>query len=169
MERVKLQVKLETGQVILQPPREVCVASVDPITSHGKWSADIEETQGHKVNYPMIGDPELLRRAVENVVRNAIRYAPAQTDVELEARDEPHALTISVRDAGTGVPDELLPRLAQPFFRVEDARDYAPDSGVGLGLSIAQRAVQLHHGRLVAENAHPGLRVTLTFPDVSTA
>lgn len=120
------------------------------------------------VTRSLIGDPELLRRAVENVVRNAIRYAPAQTDVELEARDEPHALTISVRDAGTGVPDELLPRLAQPFFRVEDARDYAPDSGVGLGLSIAQRAVQLHHGRLVAENAHPGLRVTLTFPDVST-
>lgn len=121
------------------------------------------------VTRSLIGDPELLRRAVENVVRNAIRYAPAHTDVELQARDEPHALAISVRDAGTGVPEELLPRLAQPFFRVEDARDYAPDGGVGLGLSIAQRAVHLHHGRLVAENANPGLRVTLTFPDVSAA
>ena len=117
----------------------------------------------------LVGDPELLRRAVENVVRNAIRYAPAGSDVELRAQDGPHALTISVRDTGTGVPDELLPQLAQPFFRVEDARDYAPDSGVGLGLSIAQRAVQLHHGRLVAENANPGLRVTLTFPDASAA
>jgi len=112
----------------------------------------------------LLGDPELLRRAVENVVRNAIRYAPAHTDVELSAEDGPDALTISVRDNGTGVPDELLPQLAQPFFRVEDARDYAPDGGVGLGLSIAQRAVQLHHGRLMAENANPGLRVTLTFP-----
>jgi len=121
------------------------------------------------VSRSLIGDPELLRRAVENVVRNAIRYAPAHTDVELRADDHENALTISVRDAGTGVPEELLPRLAQPFFRVEDARDYAPDGGVGLGLSIAQRAVQLHHGRLAAENAHPGLRVTLTFPDVSAA
>ncbi|HEV8392878.1 MAG TPA: ATP-binding protein [Vicinamibacterales bacterium] len=115
------------------------------------------------------GDPELLRRAVENIVRNAIRYAPSHTDVELRAEDGPAGLTISVRDAGTGVPDELLSQLAQPFFRVEDARDYSPDGGVGLGLSIAQRAVQLHHGRLVAENAHPGLRVTLTFPAASAA
>ena len=98
------------------------------------------------------------------MVRNAIRYAPAHTDVELRADDHENGLAISVRDAGTGVPEELLPRLAQPFFRVEDARDYAPDGGVGLGLSIAQRAVQLHHGRLAAENAHPGLRVTLTIP-----
>jgi two-component system sensor histidine kinase CpxA len=67
------------------------------------------------------------------------------------------------------VPEELLPRLAQPFFRAEDARDYSPAGSVGLGLSIAQRAVQLHQGTLVAENAHPGLRVTVTLPDTSVA
>lgn len=110
------------------------------------------------------GDPELLRRAIENVVRNAIRYAPVGTDVELRTEGGPAGLVITVRDAGAGVPDELLTRLVQPFFRVEDARDYAPTSGVGLGLSIAHRAVQLHHGTLVAENAHPGLRVKLMFP-----
>ena len=114
------------------------------------------------------GDPELLRRAIENVVRNAIRYAPPGTDVELRADDGPSGLVITVRDAGAGVPDESLPRLVQPFFRAEDARDYSPSSGVGLGLSIAHRAVQLHHGTLIAENAHPGLRVKLTFPDEST-
>ena len=110
------------------------------------------------------GDPELLRRAVENVVRNAIRYAPPQTEVDVCAEDSASGLVVTVRDAGTGVPDDLLPRLTQPFFRVEDARDYSPSGGVGLGLSIAHRAVQLHHGTLVAENAHPGLRVRLTFP-----
>jgi signal transduction histidine kinase len=114
------------------------------------------------------GDPELLRRAIENVVRNAIRYAPPDTDVELRTDDGPAGLVITVRDAGAGVPDESLPRLVQPFFRAEDARDYSPSSGVGLGLSIAHRAVQLHHGTLIAENAHPGLRVKLTFPDEST-
>ena len=115
----------------------------------------------------LAGDPELLRRAVENVVRNAIRYAPPQSEVEVRAEDGAHELTISVRDTGAGVPEDLLPQLAKPFFRVEDARDYSPDGGVGLGLSIAQRAVQLHQGRLSAENAHPGLRVTLTFPDAA--
>jgi two-component system sensor histidine kinase CpxA len=115
------------------------------------------------------GDPELLRRALENVVRNAIRYAPAGTDVELRADESPTGLVITVRDAGSGVPAELLPRLSQPFFRVEDARDFSPTGGVGLGLSIAHRAVQLHRGTLVAENAAPGLRVTLTFPDASAA
>jgi two-component system sensor histidine kinase CpxA len=113
---------------------------------------------------PLSGDPELLRRAVENVVRNAIRYAPPGTDVALRTDDGPAGLVITVEDAGSGVPEALLPRLAQPFFRVEDARDFSATGGVGLGLSIAQRAVHLHHGTLAAENAHPGLRVTLTFP-----
>jgi signal transduction histidine kinase len=115
------------------------------------------------------GDPELLRRAIENVVRNAIRYAPPESEVDITAEDSASSVVISVRDRGTGVPDELLPRLTQPFFRVEDARDYAADGGVGLGLSIAHRAVQLHHGTLVAENARPGLRVTLTLPGAAAA
>jgi two-component system sensor histidine kinase CpxA len=113
------------------------------------------------------GDPELLRRALENVVRNAIRFAPAGTDVELQTEDGPSGVVVTVRDTGKGVPADLLPRLTQPFFRVEDARDYSSSGGVGLGLSIAHRAVELHHGTLVAENAHPGLRVTLTFPDTA--
>jgi signal transduction histidine kinase len=117
----------------------------------------------------LLGDAELLRRALENIVRNAIRYAPPGSDVELRTINGPSGLVVTVRDAGSGVPDELLPRLAQPFFRAEDARDYSPTGSVGLGLSIAQRAVQLHHGTLSAENAHPGLRVTLTFPDGSPA
>ena len=114
------------------------------------------------------GDPELMRRALENVVRNAIRYAPPDSDVELLTEDRSSGVVVSVRDTGKGVPDDLLPRLTQPFFRAEDARDQS-SGGIGLGLSIAHRAVQLHHGTLVAENAHPGLRVTVTFPDAATS
>jgi two-component system sensor histidine kinase CpxA len=106
----------------------------------------------------------MLRRAIENVVRNAIRHAPPDTDVEVRTEDRPGGLVVSVRDSGTGVPESTLPNLTKPFFRVEEARDYSAQGGVGLGLSIAERAVQLHQGTLVAENAHPGLRVTLTFP-----
>ena len=69
--------------------------------------------------------------------------------------------------AGPAFPEEALPRLAQPFFRADDSRDSAT-GGVGLGLAIAQRAIHLHHGTLSAENAHPGLRVTLTAAQVFT-
>jgi two-component system sensor histidine kinase CpxA len=112
------------------------------------------------------GDPELLRRAVENVLRNAIRYAPEGSDIDLRMDHRNATAHISVRDGGPGVPDDVLPRLAQPFFRADDSRDSAT-GGVGLGLAIAQRAIHLHHGTLSAENAHPGLRITLTVPSLN--
>jgi two-component system sensor histidine kinase CpxA len=112
------------------------------------------------------GDPELLRRAIDNVVRNAIRYAPAGSDIDVRVDDRDAATHISVRDGGPGVPEEVLPRLAQPFFRADESRDSAT-GGIGLGLAIAQRAIHLHHGTLSAENAHPGLRVTLTVPSLN--
>jgi two-component system sensor histidine kinase CpxA len=111
------------------------------------------------------GDPELLRRAVENVLRNAIRYAPEGSDIDVRIDDRNAVTNISIRDAGPGVPQDVLPRLAQPFFRADDSRDSAT-GGVGLGLAIAQRAIHLHHGTLSAENAHPGLRVTLSMPSL---
>jgi signal transduction histidine kinase len=117
----------------------------------------------NEITRGLIGHPELLRRAIENVLRNAIRYAPPDTDVSVEAVDSPSQISITVRDCGPGVPDADIPRLTQPFFRVDEARDSASD-GVGLGLSIASRAVRLHHGSLVVENAHPGLRVSLVLP-----
>jgi two-component system sensor histidine kinase CpxA len=111
----------------------------------------------------ILGDCELLRRAIENVIRNAIRYAPdgSAVDVSIEAL---HAdARISVRDFGPGVPADSLEEIFQPFFRVDDSRDNAT-GGVGLGLAIAQRAISLHHGHLWAENAQPGLRVIMEIP-----
>jgi two-component system sensor histidine kinase CpxA len=97
------------------------------------------------------------------VLRNAIRHAPPQSVIEVRLMERGDQTTVSVRDSGPGVPDALLPRLTDPFFRVDAARD-ANTGGVGLGLTIALRAVSLHHGTLVAENANPGLRVTLSIP-----
>jgi two-component system sensor histidine kinase CpxA len=111
----------------------------------------------------LLGDPELMRRAVDNVLQNAIRHAPASTAVEVSIVEERDRLVVSVRDYGPGVPQALLPRLTDPFFRVDAARD-ANTGGIGLGLAIAKRALEIHHGTLVAENAHPGLRVLLAIP-----
>ncbi len=109
------------------------------------------------------GDRELLRRAVENVVRNAIRYAPLESKVEITLENGGGWAKIRVRDYGPGVPEEALPRLFDPFYRVEQDRD-RKSGGVGLGLSIARRAVELHKGKLKASNAVPGLLVEIDLP-----
>jgi two-component system sensor histidine kinase CpxA len=111
------------------------------------------------------GDPELLRSAVENVVRNAIRHTRDGTCVEVTlARDGPGRVRIGVRDHGAGVPESALPYIFQPFYRVGDARDRGT-GGVGLGLTIVDRTIRLHEGMVRAMNAPGGgLIVELTLP-----
>jgi two-component system sensor histidine kinase CpxA len=109
------------------------------------------------------GDPELLRRAVENVVRNAIRYAPRQTLVQISLTPQNGRVVLDVRDQGPGVPDEALPRIFDAFYRVETDRARS-SGGIGLGLSIARRAIELTKGSIRARNVHPGLEVEIELP-----
>jgi two-component system, OmpR family, sensor histidine kinase CpxA len=109
------------------------------------------------------GDRELLRRAMENIVRNAIRYAPEGTPVEVKLASGRDDAEISVRDYGPGVPEAELPKIFRPFFRVDESRD-SSTGGVGLGLAIAHRAVTVHHGTMTARNADPGLLVSIELP-----
>jgi two-component system sensor histidine kinase CpxA len=109
------------------------------------------------------GDPELLRRAVENVIRNALRYSPPQASVDVNLATKGAVARIQVRDYGPGVPEESLSRIFEPFYRVEGDRN-RDSGGVGLGLAIARRAVELHNGKLQARNAHPGLLVEMEIP-----
>src|SRR5207237_3752469 len=114
------------------------------------------------------GDPELLRRAVENVIRNAIRYSPRETAVEVSLARNNGKAVVDVRDRGPGVPEEALPRLFDAFYRVETDRN-RNSGGIGLGLSIARRAIELHKGKIRARNVDPGLEVELELPCVSGA
>ena len=109
------------------------------------------------------GDRELLRRALENILRNAIRHAPERSDVEIAYDSSPVSTLLSIRDYGSGVPADSLKAIFQPFFRVDDSRSTAT-GGLGLGLAIAERAIRAHHGNLWAENAAPGLRVCVDLP-----
>ena len=106
---------------------------------------------------------ELLRRAVENVIRNAIRHAPPETAVEVKLARNNGRAVVDIRDHGPGVPEEALPRLFDPFYRVETDRNRT-SGGIGLGLSIARRAIELHKGTIRARNARPGLEVELDLP-----
>jgi two-component system sensor histidine kinase CpxA len=118
-----------------------------------------------RIDRPAIvtGDKELLHRAVENVFRNAIHHAPPDTPVEIELFSDETRSTISVRDHGPGVPHEALDEIFKPFYRVEKDRDRS-SGGMGLGLAIARRAVEIHQGRMTASNAEPGLVIKIELP-----
>jgi two-component system sensor histidine kinase CpxA len=115
------------------------------------------------------GDPEVLRSAFENVIRNAVRYSPADAVIAISARPVPEAgwgesVEVLVRDQGPGVPEKDLGLIFEPFYRVDAAREHRSAGGEGLGLAIAARAVALHRGRIEAQNAAGGgliVRVTL--------
>jgi two-component system sensor histidine kinase CpxA len=109
------------------------------------------------------GNPELLRRAIENIVRNAIRYSPEGAQVDVSLAREQNVFRIAVRDYGEGVPEESLASIFDPFYRVEKDRGRT-SGGVGLGLAIAKRAVELHRGAMRAANMHPGLEVRIELP-----
>jgi two-component system sensor histidine kinase CpxA len=111
----------------------------------------------------LIGERELLRRAFDNVLRNAIRYAPNATTIDVGLTSNGQRATFTVRDYGQGVPPESLETIFKPFYRVDHDRDRA-SGGVGLGLAIARRAIELHQGRISARNANPGLIVTMDLP-----
>jgi two-component system sensor histidine kinase CpxA len=111
------------------------------------------------------GDSELIRRAVENVVRNAIRHAPKGSAVEVGLENSGGLARIRVRDYGPGIAPEHLSRIFDPFYRVDSDRNRA-SGGVGLGLAIARRAVELHKGRIQASNSNPGLLMEIDLPAV---
>jgi len=115
-------------------------------------------------------DPDLLRSAVENVVRNATRYTAEGTTVEVRLERQQGAngngdeIVVRVLDSGPGVPDEALPKIFEPFYRLDDARN-RQTGGAGLGLSIADRAIRLHGGQLRASNRKEGgLEVEIRIP-----
>lgn len=111
----------------------------------------------------VMGDRRLVSRALDNVVRNAIQFSPPNSPIEITVRDDVGQVIVEVQDRGPGVPETLLARIFEPFFKVDDARQ-AASGGVGLGLAIVQRIVQLHNGWIRATNTNPGLRLTIGFP-----
>ncbi|MFH1178014.1 MAG: ATP-binding protein [Acidobacteriota bacterium] len=110
------------------------------------------------------GDPEALRSAIENVLRNAVRFGSSGSEVRVELACEGGEAVVRVLDRGPGVPQAHIEDLFEPFFRVEEARDRSR-GGAGLGLAIASRAVRLSGGRITARNRDGGgLEVAIRLP-----
>jgi len=132
----------------------------------GALAADTEEL-GRPVRVygapigPLYGKPEGLRRCLQNLVDNAVRYGH---DVELEIEDSAEVLTLYVRDRGPGIPEPEIERVFEPFYRVEQSRN-ASTGGSGLGLSIARNLAQSMGGDVTLRNREGGgLEAKLVLP-----
>src|ERR1019366_6604417 len=101
------------------------------------------------------GDRELLFRAIENVLRNAVRFSPNGAVVELAAERGADQVVVRVTDHGPGVPPASLERIFEPFFCVARARD-RDSGGYGIGLAITARVAALHGGSVRARNNPDG-------------
>jgi two-component system sensor histidine kinase CpxA len=155
------------------PSRELVAESVDleelldTVAENARLEAephwvrvDLKVTPGLAVD----GDRELLYRAIENIVRNALRFSPNGASIEISGVRGGQQVVISVTDHGPGVPAELLERIFEPFFRVAKARD-RDSGGHGIGLAITARVVSLHGGSVRASNiAGGGLRIEIRIP-----
>jgi signal transduction histidine kinase len=163
--------RLEGGSELL----EGAPVELDQVVAEVAADADFEAqsrrrnvriTQSAACTIP--GNQELLRSAIENVVRNAVNYTAEGTEVQISLEklsNNGHSTAlITVRDRGNGVPEEALPEIFVPFYRVGDARDRST-GGSGLGLSITDRAVRLHGGSVRAVNTpEGGLLIEMRLP-----
>ena len=171
LERILTVARLESGQY--RPKFESVSLNeiIDEVLDDARFEAAATGATIHYIDdaiVSVIGDPGLMRSAIENVVRNAIFYSGQNGAIEVRLRmDDGHAV-VSVRDNGPGVPEEALPLLFKPFYRVDGSR-VTSTGGMGLGLAIVRNAMAAHGGTVTAQNAAPhGLEVELRLPATGT-
>jgi signal transduction histidine kinase len=158
--------KLESGAQELDKQSVKLKKLIEEIVSDADFEA---QAKGKSVKITAIedsrfmGNENLLRSAVENVLRNAVRYTDEKTAVEVSLTNLNGNAIIEIEDHGGGVPEDELENLFRPFYRIGEARE-RKSGGVGLGLAIAQRAVFAHKGTIKARNTGSGLLVEIKLP-----
>lgn len=155
--------KLESGSHDVENLR----IDLDELVKDVAADADFEaRAKGRYVNVTkadhcvVLGSENLLRSAVENVLRNAVRYTKEGTAVDVSVVRQNGKAVVTVADHGGGVPEDELKNLFRPFYRVGEDRTRST-GGIGLGLAIAERAVNAHKGTITARNENGGLVVEI--------
>ncbi len=150
--------RLESGQSTLERKQIPLEGLLETIVNDADFEA---EAQGRRVELKVEqqavvkGDQVLLRSAIENVVRNAVRYTAEGTAVEVWLGVSGSEAIVQVSDHGSGVPEEELTRMFEPFTRVGEARD-RDSGGYGLGLAITGKVIAAHGGQVHAWNSDKG-------------
>jgi two-component system, OmpR family, sensor kinase len=159
--------RLEAGVADRQVDDIDIASLLEDIVENGRFEANQKQVD---IEYPGIeaiilpGYGELVYRAVENILRNAIQHSKPEDKISVSAcyDDTEKYLHISIDDQGPGVEEKYLQDIFQPFFRHKQSKKA---DGVGLGLTIAQRAVAAHGGKILAKNRpEGGLHVRISIP-----
>ncbi len=167
LERILAVARLESGQQKPKFEQLTLNQIVDDVLDDAKFEsaatgAIISYTPGAEIK--LSGDAGLLHSAIENVVRNAIFYSGNDGQISVMLYRSERVAIITVRDNGPGAPEEALPLLFKPFYRVDDSRG-TTTGGMGLGLAIVRNAVAIHGGTVTARNVSPhGLEVEIQLP-----
>ena len=127
-------------------------ALIDTICEDRRETGQVLSVRGVAGNGPYRADPQALRRCLENLVENAVRYGGG---AEIEVQDSAERLSIAVIDRGPGIPESELERVFEPFYRLDASRNM-DSGGTGLGLSIARNIARWHGGDVTLRNAPGG-------------
>jgi len=155
--------KLETGSKDFDR-REINLRTlVEQVASDADFEANAKGKSVKvktAVDCRLVGSDSLIRSAVDNILRNAVRYTAEGSEVEVSLTNGNGKAVLRVMDHGSGVPEPELKNLFRPFYRVGEARDRG-SGGTGLGLAIAEQAIKLHEGSISAKNTGDGLEVEI--------
>lgn len=164
VEEILTYSRLESGAAAVKLQQVDLLELLESVAEDGRLEALSQQKQllvKADAKVRVLADPDLLYRALENLIRNAIKFTPANTVVTVELQQQAQQAHICISDQGAGVAHDDLAKLFTPFFRGQSKQD-----GVGLGLSIAKRAVESCGGSLTLQNCYAASGIVCGFQAV---
>jgi len=160
--------RLETNTSEIQFEKINLATLLTEVVDDAQYEAVSKQKQvnlKNKVECQIKGNPMLLKSAIENVIRNAIRYTEENTSVDITMQTtDNNQMLIQIKDHGPGIEENMIDKIFEPFVRTSSARD-RQSGGYGLGLTIAKRAISLHKGEITAKNnTQSGMSVLIQLP-----
>lgn len=159
--------RLHNGHYPFEPEAFDLTELIQQLFATNQVEADAKQQVLHcqtEASHSLVADKRLLSRALENVLRNAMKYSPRQSRIECQIASEPSGVHIRFCDQGPGVPETQLYAIFDPFYRVCDSRT-SHTGGTGLGLAIAAESIRQHQGTITAAaNVPQGLCINIWLP-----